>query len=185
MRDRTAELIERLANLMATELRLAAAGHGLLAVHAHVLHYLARCNRYSNTAGALASYLGLTKGTISQSLSVLERRGLIVRRDDPADRRVVRLELTPEGSETAAVLFPPAPWRLLDDEPEAADALEELLRTLQRHHGGRSFGVCSSCRHFLREPAGGFRCALTREPLDARDAAMICREHEFEPAQAV
>ena len=33
-----------------------------------------KANRYSNTPQALADYLGLTKGTVSQTLLLLDRR---------------------------------------------------------------------------------------------------------------
>ena len=93
--ERAHELIERMANLLRAEARRV--DGQLQPVHLQALAYLARCNRYSDTAGALTEYLGLTKGTVSQTLNVLEREGLIAREEDPADRRRVRLRLTPAG----------------------------------------------------------------------------------------
>ncbi len=179
--ERTHELIERLANLLRAEARLADGG-ALQPVHLQALAYLARCNRYSDTPGALTEYLGLTKGTVSQTLNVLEREGLLERRGDPADRRRVRLRLTAAGRRVVREAAPPPLLRqavaALGPEREgrlAAD-LEELLRALQRAHGGRPFGVCRTCRHFQGGAAGGGRCGLTDEPLSARDAKLLCRE---------
>lgn len=174
---RVVDLVERLANLLAAEQRRTAAVQGLQPVHAQALHYLARCNRYSNTPAAVAEYLGLTKGTVSQSLRILERRGLIARRRDPTDRRVVRLRLTAKGARLAAELAAPAPWRDLPGD-EAGPALERLLRTVQQRNRSRTFGVCASCRFFQSESETAFRCGLTGEPLSASDAVLICREHE-------
>ena len=42
-------------------------------VHLATLRYLCNCNRFSNTASAITEYLGQTKGTISQTLKVLEK----------------------------------------------------------------------------------------------------------------
>src|SRR5436305_9438981 len=85
------ELVERLGNLMRSELRKSGSDEALQPVHVQALVYLSKANRYSNTPQALADYLGLTKGTVSQTLLLLDRRGLIERFEDDIDRRVVRL----------------------------------------------------------------------------------------------
>lgn len=182
MPDRALDLLERLAHLLHAQTRQAAAAHGLAPVHLEVLGYLARCNRYSDTPGAVTEYLGLTKGTVSQSLALLEARGLVRRRADSADRRRVHLELTRRGRALLErVALPPA-WRraaarLERGAPDIALRLEALLRDLQRAHGGRAFGVCRTCRHCRAEGPGAFRCGLTGEPLSETDTTKICREH--------
>lgn len=47
----------------------------------------------------LASDVLLTQAGISRLISRLEKRGLIERRDDPADARACRVRLTPDGIE--------------------------------------------------------------------------------------
>src|SRR5437868_9762752 len=96
------ELVERLGNLMRAELRRSGSDESLQPVHLHALIYLSKANRYSNTPQALADYLGLTKGTISQTLLLLDRRGLIERFEDEIDRRVVRLRLSTAGEQFLA-----------------------------------------------------------------------------------
>ena len=172
-------LIERLANLRRRE----AAGTGLAPVHTEVLAYLLRCNRYSNTPGAVAEYLGLTKGTTSQTIGVLVRRGHIAKRADGRDRRVIHLELTREGRELANTLEPSAWTPAAEGLPAsqrvaAEDVLEELLRILQQQRGHRTFGACGTCRFLMPEGPGTFRCGLTREPLAPYETHLICREHE-------
>ena len=51
----------------------------------------------SMTAGQLAADLHLDRGTVSNSLARLERRGLVRRARDPKDRRRVTIGLTAEG----------------------------------------------------------------------------------------
>lgn len=63
--------IERISSLRSSLVRKAATAAGLQFIHAEILEYLGRCNRYSNTAQALTEYLGLTKGSVSQSLKLL------------------------------------------------------------------------------------------------------------------
>lgn len=181
------EVLERLGGLLRALAREAAARHGLQPVHVEILHYLMRCNRYSDTPGALVRYLGSTKGTVSQSLLLLERKGLVRRLPDASDRRRVRLRLTARARRLLAQLWPPAAWveavGALPAERRRvlAEEARELLRALQHANGSRSFGVCRSCRHHLRT-ADGARCALTGERLSAADAGRICADHE--PAAA-
>lgn len=47
----------------------------------------------------LADKLLVGRSNLSMLLPQMEKRGLLVRRSDPRDRRVLRLELTPEGIE--------------------------------------------------------------------------------------
>src|SRR5918911_664635 len=96
------ELVERLGNLMRTELRKAGADESLHPVHWRASISLSRATRYSNTPQALADYLGLPKGTVSQTLLLLDRRGLIERFEDDIDRRVVRLRLSSAGEQLLA-----------------------------------------------------------------------------------
>ena len=67
------ELVERLGNLMRAKLRRVSAQMQLQPVHMQALLYLSQANRYSNTPQALTEYLGLTKGTVSQSLLQIGR----------------------------------------------------------------------------------------------------------------
>lgn len=176
----TADMIERLSRL----LRGLEHETDLVPAQWQALRYLARANHYSRTPGALAQYLAATKGTVSQTVQALERKKLIRRRSDSADRRVVRLELTPGGQRRLAN----DPTRILTDATRDLDAtlardLIEVLRRLQRGNNHRAFGQCASCRFFRRgdapgERGGPHRCGLTREPLSVADSAQICVEHE-------
>ena len=91
--ERIAALIERIGRLLSTD---AHAG-GLLPVQWEALRYLGRANRFSRTPAALTAYLGLTKGTVSQTVHALEARGLVTKQVDPVDRRGRRLSLSPAG----------------------------------------------------------------------------------------
>lgn len=57
------------------------------------------------TAGALADRVGLTTGSITALVDRLVAHGLVDRMSDPADRRVVRIEMTTHGrADTFAML---------------------------------------------------------------------------------
>ncbi len=176
------DLVNRLGNRMRTEVRQ---GHGterLQPVHMQALNYLQQCNRYSNTPLALTEYLGLTKGTVSQSLLLLYRKGLIERSPDPVDNRVVRLRLSPGGEKLLKQQNASSEWKtttkLSSKKLEAAtDVLGELLQALQVSHGARTFGSCTTCRYFKGKNGSPSRCGLTGERLYRSEIGKICREH--------
>ena len=62
------DYLERLTSLMRAWSREQPLVAELQPVQLSALHYLARCNRYSDTPLGVTEYLGLTKGTVSQSL---------------------------------------------------------------------------------------------------------------------
>ncbi|MGH0032804.1 MAG: MarR family winged helix-turn-helix transcriptional regulator [Myxococcota bacterium] len=178
---RRVDLLERIGNLIRAEDRETAHAAGLQPVQLDVLAYLDRCNRYSDTPAAVAEYLALTRGTVSQSIQRLEEKGLVRRRADESDRRVSHLEPTPAGRKVLRSRSRNAIERATAQAAggQSIDrALEQWLRTLQRANGRRSFGVCASCRFFERLGRSRYRCGLTQEPLSARDSERICREHE-------
>lgn len=177
------EYVERISNLVRTSLRKAGLVHGLQPVQTEALHYLSRCNHYSNTPVAVAEYLGLTKGTVSQTLGVLEQDGLLSKTPDIKDRRVVHLVLTPKGEKVLADLLPP-PWlkSALESLPEGMNGryesiLEDLLAAMQQANGLKTFGTCKSCTHHRLGENGLRVCGLTQETLAESDAEKICREH--------
>src|SRR5436190_7638078 len=97
--------LERLARLM----RAGEHGDGLNPAQWEALRYLARANRFSNAPGALTKYLGATKGTISQTVMALERKGLVSKSRRESEKRSVSLVLTPKGE----ALLAGDPWSKL------------------------------------------------------------------------
>ncbi|HEF4760099.1 TPA: MarR family transcriptional regulator [Pseudomonas putida] len=147
------------------------------------LMYLGRCNRYSDTPLAVTEYLGLTKGTVSQSLKALESKGLLVKQPDARDKRSVHLKLTEAARALLDAVTPPdflvaAAQRMGADAAELEGLLLELLRNIQRGEDVPGFGLCRTCR-FHQTVAGGAFCGLTQEPLERREIELICREHQI------
>jgi DNA-binding MarR family transcriptional regulator len=175
------ELVERLGNLMRSELRKAGADESLQPVHLQALVYLSRANRYSNTPQALADYLGLTKGTVSQTLLLLDRRGLIERFEDDIDRRVVRLRLSSAGEQFLAESQPALPWQnaTRNISPNrirnATSALREALATLQEDNEGAVFGECSSCSWCQKLSQRIYRCGKMGDRLSGPETRKLCR----------
>lgn len=174
------ELIGRLGNLMRAEARRAGADEQLAPVHVEALIYLGQANRYSNTPQALAEYLRVTKGTLSQSLLLLDRRGLIERYQDDLDRRVVRLRLSATGEQFLNETQPQLAWQQAarNISPNrirnAVSALRETLVTFQADNEGKLFGTCVTCKHVERLSARAFRCGLMGDRLSGPETRKIC-----------
>lgn len=178
------ELIECMTTLIRSEERKRCTELGLQPIHFQLLNYLSRCNKYSNTPAALANYLGITRGTVSQSLIILEKKGYISKFPDSHDKRVVHLQLLAEG---LAVLQRARPSELFSsattilrstDATPLTDAniFQQALTALQKANQSQSFGVCKSCRNFS-EKDGEYFCQLTQEALTVKESEQICQEH--------
>jgi DNA-binding MarR family transcriptional regulator len=178
------ELVERLGNLMRSELRKAGADETLQPVQLQALVYLGRANRYSNTPQALAEYLGLTKGTVSQTLLLLDRRGLIERFEDDIDRRVVRLRLSSAGEQLLAESQPALAWQnaTRNISPNrirnATSALREALVTLQEDNEGTVFGASQTCSWCQKLSQRIYRCGRMGDRLSGPETRKICRIYE-------
>ena len=178
------ELVERLGNLMRSELRKAGSDESLQPVHLQALIYLSKANRYSNTPQALADYLGLTKGTVSQTLLLLDRRGLIERFEDDIDRRVVRLRLSSAGESMLAESQPALAWQnaTRNISPNrirnATSALREALVTLQEDNEGSVFGECSSCSFCQKLSQRIYRCGQMGDRLSGPETRKLCRIYQ-------
>lgn len=177
--DQVTPLLERLAALLQQSVRDDGARHGLLPIHVQVLGYLSRANRYSDLPIAIAEYFGITRGTVSQTLGVLERKGLVRKRPDPRHGRRIHLALTPAGEKVLKDSWAKRIEVVLQSAPDEATALHRglrrLLAGLQEQNDQRAFGVCRQCAHFLVAREGS-RCGLTGEPLKAPETERICRE---------
>lgn len=180
--ERLHHLIDRLGLLLRADARRHDRGKlALQPVQRAVLEYLARCNRYSDTPAAVSEFLQLTKGTVSQTLGVLTRRGLIEKRSDSIDRRVVRLSLTPAGRRLAVARG--KMWHRMSKAlgtkgtARAAALLQDLITQAEKAAATRSFGECNHCSLLRMESRALYRCGLTGEALAAAETRQICREH--------
>ncbi|GHF89698.1 MarR family winged helix-turn-helix transcriptional regulator [Thalassotalea marina] len=182
MKENIFNVIERLANLTRQEARVAGSAEGLQPVQQEALHFLSICNKYSDTPIAVTEYLGLTKGTVSQSLKVLESKGLIEKVKDEVDKRITHLKVTSTGLAFIASTSPPEKFtQAISEMPEQdQQTMLTLLKSTLRHYqlasGRKGFGVCKQCK-FNQSVKDNFVCGLTEEPLSIKDVELICREY--------
>lgn len=187
----TQQLLERLASLLRSESRNLLFEHGLQPIQFEALHYLSICNRYSDTPMSVTEYLGQTKGSVSQTLKVLEKKGLIVKTVDSDDKRVAHMAVSKEGRQLVNGLLPSPLLQSASDFLGAQNiaqinaSLSTLLRTVQRANNFKSFGQCASCRHNIKSRTGDYFCGLTKEPLTKTETKLICREHEPNKSESI
>ena len=146
------------------------------------LRYVASANRFSRAPSHVAAFSGSTRGTISQTLRALERKGLVSETRSETDRRSISYALTEAGREIVdagrpldkAVAMLPA-----DRIPVIEQQLGDLLRNLLAARGGKQFGLCRHCRHHEDRGNAGY-CRLLEVDLEPAEKDQIC--HEQEPA---
>ncbi len=99
--------ISRLERRLAPKLATVFAAHGLEFWEFDVLATLRRSGApYELTPGQLLDTMMITSGAVTHRISRLEDRGLVERRPDPDDGRVVRVRLTDEGLRTIDAAMP-------------------------------------------------------------------------------
>ena len=176
-----ANLIDRIARLSRADEK----SRDLYPVQWTALRDVARANRFSRTPMALSRYLGATRGTTSQTLMALERKGYVKRRPSPRDKRSVELALTDKAVKTLAhdpimVLASSINEVLGRESGTLRTQLVQVLESLVEQNGGRKFGECRTCRHFVREASpkarGEHYCGLLKMPLSDEDSVKICVE---------
>ena len=185
----TQKLLDRLSSLLRSESRNLLHEHGLQPVQFEALYYLSICNRYSDTPMGVTEYLKQTKGSVSQTLKVLEKKGLIVKTADTNDKRVAHLSVTPNGRTLIDKILPSPSLQMANDFLNSQEiekintTLTTLLSTIQRANNFKSFGQCASCVHNIKSKSNDFFCGLTKEPLSQLETELICREHESDEFQ--
>jgi MarR family transcriptional regulator, organic hydroperoxide resistance regulator len=178
------DIIERLGNLVRADVRALCHAQGVRPVQFEALRYLLQCNRYSDTPQAVTEFLGLTKGTVSQTLTVLEQKGLLVKRNDKGDKRVVHLKPTIKGRRLIEQVIPSQTVASgieslsVSEQLEMVEALQHLLRSIQKTNGLKTFASCHTCR-FNNKRDGHFFCELTQEALSDDEVTLLCREHQY------
>jgi DNA-binding MarR family transcriptional regulator len=176
--------VERLGELLKVGSRKAGAEHGLQPIQLEVLHYLSSCNQFSDTPMAVTEYLAQTKGTVSQTIKVLEKKELLTKQADNKDKRISHLKVTQKGrsliNETLPTNMFLAACNTLSTGQQAqiTSSLQTLIVSLIQSNNMKSFGVCHSCTHNQKLEDGSYFCKLVKEPLADKDIQLICREHK-------
>ena len=182
--DQIQHYLERLSHILRAEARMNGAELDLQPVHLEVLHYLKQCNHYSNTPQSVTLFLGLTKGTVSQSIKIHESKQLLTKSEDKQDKRIVHLHLTDKAFDLMKVSNPSSFIKgacsslSLGDQHELITGLHKLVVAGQPYSKINSFGQCKGCGYNQKLKTGEFFCSLTQETLEDRQIQLICKDHK-------
>ncbi|MEM9223791.1 MAG: MarR family transcriptional regulator [Pseudomonadota bacterium] len=101
-RERSAEALAELILQLARCVEAEANASDLKPAQWSALRYLAHAAPSARTNRAFAAFHQTTTGTVTLTLKTLVEKGLLCRESDPADKRLVRFELTRAGAEALA-----------------------------------------------------------------------------------
>jgi DNA-binding MarR family transcriptional regulator len=149
-------------------------------VQRSALEYLRDANRFSRSPSHVAEFLGTTRGTMSQTLKALLRKGFVEEVRSEIDKRSISYALTRSGStvlQEDGVIAVALTKLMNKDVVELESGLRQTLRYALKLNGGKSFGQCNSCRYHDTTNGAAF-CQLLSLPLTAEDSEKICVEHE-------
>ena len=179
----TFQLFDRISTIMRADERKKYAAIGLQPVHGQVLEYLSICNSFSDTLIAVAEYLNLTKGTVSQSIQDLQRKGYIEKQQDEEDRRITHLRLLPAG-ESLLKEYKPVDFfdqASINTSSQCSRALTDFLNNtlsaLQQANKARTFGVCHSCHYFCTRDSYYHCSGFSDYIILSTEINKICKEH--------
>lgn len=137
---------------------------------------------------ALAAQLGVSQPSATDSILALERKGLVDKHPDPADRRVVRVLCTPSGRALLAENRGPgaAERAAASLDPEAQEqllaSLVAMIRHLQEVGAIPMQRICVSCRYFSPfahpDAALPHHCHFVDAPFGRNDLRIDCHDHE-------
>ena len=144
------------------------------------MEYLSNANRFSRSPSHVANYLNTTRGTMTQTLKTLKRKGYIAEGRLENDKRLITYELTDVGRKVTA-----QPNTLLQalgaQSKESLELIEQglgcILKKTIAAGGQKPFGVCRDCRYFKQQSVGGF-CDLLAVSLSAAESKQICHEQD-------
>ncbi|MBO0335077.1 MarR family transcriptional regulator [Sneathiella sp. CAU 1612] len=172
---RIKELIERLDRITAAD----EWGDDINPTQWTALSYLSRANSFSRSPSHVADFMTTTRGTVSQTLKALARKGLITEIRSEHDKRSISYSITEKGEKLfkKESTIEEAALQLGGEEVSTLLAgLEALARTALKQRGYKSFGVCDTCSYHRKEAEGGY-CNLLNLPLSPPQTKQICHEH--------
>ncbi len=177
------EMLDAIASLIRVQERAACIANKIQIVHFLILDYLGRCNRFSDTLSGVTAYLGMTRGTVSQSTTLLAKKNYIKKTQDYNDKRIYHIQLTEQGESLLQFIRPAALYEKVllglhsqDSYQKTYNALKLLLNALQKANDSNYFGICKTCIHFQKKEVGQF-CQMVQVSINNEEKEKLCIEH--------
>jgi DNA-binding MarR family transcriptional regulator len=140
----------------------------------------------------IALHLGVSQPSATDSITALERKGYVIKRPAPGDRRALTICITDDGrqSRSAGKSAEGAADQAIRalSEAEQEDLLISLIKMIRHMQEAGVIPVqrmCASCRYFRpfvhADKARPHQCDFVNASFGQRDLRIECREHETAP----
>lgn len=160
--------------------------HGLTPTQGQILAALSP-SKEGLRLNQVAMELGVTPPTASEAVATLERRQLLERLRDPADRRAIRIVLTSEGRKIARELrdWPDVMREVVatlppEDQAALLRIIIHMIKDFQLRGLIPPARMCVNCMHFrphVHETGPPHHCALANIAMQAADLRIDSHEH--------
>lgn len=170
-------------------------GDNLTSAQWLALRFFARANVFSRTLSGLAAYQATTRGTASQTIKLLERRGYLKRDKSVYDGRSSILTVTDKAHKRLAADPLVSIFNDIDQlDPKKQELLRNILRGLVGQLGGddrrQAVGSCRDCIFLLirRLTAQGnsiqvnFFCKCVGMPVKECELGLLCTSFQARAA---
>lgn len=145
------------------------------------LRFFARANGSTRTPSAFASFQATTRGTASQTIKSLERRGLVSPKRSERDRRSVCFDLTGKGRamldhDPLCILVGLIEGLNGAERAQFLTTLSGLAAALAAKRDVPAFGTCRDCSHFGTTGDAAY-CACMAAELAADEIDRLCASY--------
>jgi len=160
------------------------AADGLTQAQWIALRFFSRANRFSRTISGFADFHATTRGTASQTVKALVKRGYLERTRSEKDARSVRFDLTGVAlrkirQDPLAAVENAAGSLHEAERSRLTAALRAMLVDLDNRRRQPAAGVCRLCGHLDRGGDGqNARCLLMQEPLVDTEFEQLCVRYQ-------
>lgn len=175
--------VERLGRALRAARQEVATRHEVSLLGLSVIETLA--DGRARRVGDLAAELDVSQPTVSDAVTVLDKRGLVRRDRDPSDLRSTLVVLTKDGRRLARATsdeLAPLLVAVAGTERDRATTLRVLLGEIARLQAAGVITVnrsCLTCRHYQPPgPRSRARCLLLDRVLADQDLRVDCPEYE-------
>lgn len=135
---------------------------------------------------SMAREFNLTKATISDSIKVLEQKGLITRTDDAVDSRSFNFSLTDQGMKLTGMIENftlPLDGAIATLSPQQEDqflvSVLDLIYRLNQNGIISTQRMCYTCFYYNGDRQQTHFCNLMKKPLAIDDLRIECPEHKM------
>jgi DNA-binding MarR family transcriptional regulator len=177
--------LEKIAEVFRVLLWTEAKEHKLSPIQMQLLIFI----KYHNSdkqrrIASMAREFNLTKATISDSIKVLEQKGLIKRTDDAFDSRSFNFSLTDQGMKLTGMIENftlPLDGAIATLSPQQKDqflmSLLDLIFRLNQTGIISTQRMCYSCFYYRGDMQQNHFCNLMQKPLAVDELRIECPEH--------